>query len=213
MIAHDLGGRRLAALAAIAVAIAAFLGWQAGNTPVEPGPALAATRWSLPTHAANEPDRDLAILNSRRPWNTPEGGLSALGANGSSASVGSAPAASWRLAGIVGRADGNFAMIAIGPPNTMKLEYRAVGDKLPDGSTLVAITPEGAAIRSDGEAEPRLLRLFRGPASATGPTGGKATSAPAAKAKGAAAGAGMPRSAAKLARLRLDRGRRAASAR
>lgn len=171
MTGRETNWRRLAALGTAAVAIAVFLGWQAGSMTVDPISLPPPGRWSMPAHPAENLARDRAILDARRPWGDPYASQSGGGPNGlaTSARPGSAQALQWRLAGVVERPSGNFALIAKGPPRAEHLEYRAVGDKMPDGSTLVAITAESATVEGAGaEAERRVLRLFRGAASAAG---------------------------------------------
>jgi hypothetical protein len=200
--------KRLGALSGIAVAVASFLGWQAGYTVVDPGPPLARTRWSLPGQVAEDPARDLAILTARRPWSDGFAGQAETGPDGQrGAAAGSAQALQWRLAGVVERPDGNFVLIATGPPNAVKFEYRAVGDTLPDGSTLVEITSESATIQGAGkDAERRALWLFRAPASAEGPASKPGLQIPP-KANGAALVAPDPRIQSASASARSQPGR------
>jgi hypothetical protein len=167
---HNIGWQRFVVLSVIAVAIATFLGWQSGYTIAETGAPLAPTRWSLPTPISEEPDKDLATLTGRRPWSGALPGTTQgeTGANRpATGSAGSAAALTWRLAGLVERADGNFVLIATGPANAAKFEYRGLGDKLPDGSTLVEITVDHATVETGGtNRDRRVLRLFRGAAAA-----------------------------------------------
>jgi hypothetical protein len=133
---------------------AALLGWSAADTPVPPAPRVAAGSWSLPQVEARDPARDLAIITAGRPWDRGIGSPD----TGSAA----AAAAGWRLAGIVERNDQRFALIASGPDTAAKLDYLSLGDSLPDGSVLVELTPDSAAVEGGKSAAAgrRVYRLF-----------------------------------------------------
>lgn len=155
---------RLAVLGSFAVAVAAFLGWQAGQIPVPATPPPAPTPWALPPQASEDLAKDLAILAKRRPWSNP---FAAAGAAAGAGQPGAGPApsaeaAGWRLAGLVERPGENFALILTGQPGAAKLEDRRVGDLLPDGSTLVQVTPDRAVVTPAGSSEHRTYWLFRG---------------------------------------------------
>ena len=150
--AHKATWARLAALIGIATALSAFAGWQAGQPVVPPTPLPAPTPWELPRQKSEDSARDLRILTTRLPWDGgPLKAVAAIsapgrpGARGTPAS--SKPSNEWRLAGIVQRSDENFVILAIGPPNALKFEYRQVGNKLPDGSVLIEITADRAVTR------------------------------------------------------------------
>ena len=155
--AHALNLARLAALGGLAGLLALFLGWQAGETVVSADPPPARVAWRLPALAEVDSTKELAVLTARKPWGeeTAAGPVVVV--------PGAARPLEWRLAGVVERPDGVFALIAIGKSGPMKYEYREVGGKLPDGSTVVKITNEYVKIRSrdDGDDE-RVLWLFRG---------------------------------------------------
>jgi len=155
--AHALNLARLAGLGGLAGLLALFLGWQAGETIVSADPPPPRVGWRLPALAEVDSAKDLAVLSARKPW----GGETAAGPV--AAVSGAARPPEWRLAGVVERLDGVFALIAIGKSGPMKYEYREVGGQLPDGSTVVKITNEYVKIRSrdDGDDE-RVLWLFRG---------------------------------------------------
>jgi hypothetical protein len=141
-------------LTAIAVAAAAGLGWHVGDVSqiaMRPEPPAA---WSLPSPRVADPEGNLAILAARKPW----GGTSSFSESETPAPI----AAGWRLVGIVQRADQRYALILVGSGPTAKVEYRAVGDTLPDGSKLVQIDDDSATSSSD-KFPPngrRVLRLF-----------------------------------------------------
>jgi hypothetical protein len=163
-VVHGASWMRLCVLGGVAVALSAFLGWQAGETAVPASPRPAPAKWALPTAVPEDPVKDVAALTARHPWSGEVGaGDVANGANGPTVGAPGKPApVPWRLAGIVERPDGIFALIANGQPGAIKFEYRSVGDKLPDGSTLVAITSDNAVTEA-GEApgEQRVYWLFR----------------------------------------------------
>ena len=148
---------RLAAMGGLAVLLALFLGWQAGETVVSAAPPPPRTSWHLPVLTEVDSAKDLAVLSARKPW----GGETASGPV--AAVPGAARLLEWRLAGVVERPDGVFALIAIGKSGPMKYEYRTVGEKLPDGSAVAKITSEYVSIRpADAGGHDRVLWLFRG---------------------------------------------------
>lgn len=152
------GRTRLALLAAIAIVAAMFLGWQRGEMLVPPAAAPVAERWTLPAATEEDANKEMSFLSERHPWGggRDKPGETPVGPDKINRTT-------WRLAGIVERTEGRFALVAIGPPGTANLEYRALGDQLPDGSRLVEITPDSAT--SEG-VEPGAARhtfqLFRG---------------------------------------------------
>jgi hypothetical protein len=155
---------RLCVLGGVAVALAAFLGWQAGETAVPASPRLAPAKWVVPTVVSEDPAKDVAALTARHPWSSLfDTAAGANGANGPGGAPGTPAPVPWRLAGIVERPDGRFALIANGQPGAIKFEYRSVGDKLPDGSTLIEITSDSAVTEAGGPpGEQRVHWLFRG---------------------------------------------------
>jgi hypothetical protein len=154
---------QLAILSGLAVLVATFLGWQAGQIVVSAGPPVAPTPWALSAPPAEDPRRDMAIVTARRPWTNAflaaDAGAKQPGAAGASNSK----PVEWRLAGLVQRRGENFALIVTGQPGAAKLEYNRVGDALPDGSTLVEITADNAVAKPAGSSgEERIYWLFRG---------------------------------------------------
>ncbi len=149
--------RRLQLSAAFAAffAAAVILGWRTGGAPAAPPLATPAEAWTLPQLTASDPARDAAILKARRPW----GGGAAFHDIDSPAPASRAP---WQLAGIVERGNERFALILVGQGPAARLEYRGMGDSLPDGSVLVQIGADSAT--SEGgqpaAAERRVYRLF-----------------------------------------------------
>jgi hypothetical protein len=140
-------------LTGAAVAVAAALGWQAGAMTRTARPEPPAI-WSLPSPRATDIDGALAILAARKPWG---------GSNSFTESEGPvALSAAWRLVGIVQRAEQRYALVLIGSGPAARLEYRAVGETLPDGSKLVQIDVD--SVTSSSASPPptgrRVLRLF-----------------------------------------------------
>lgn len=154
---------RLAVLSGVAAVVSAFLGWQAGQISVPARPPSPPTPWELPAQPAADPTKDLAILTARRPWTNAFLAAGANAAQGAAAGASGSPAVEWRLAGIVERPGENLALIVIGQAGAAQLEYRRIGDALPDGSTLVQITPDTAVTKPAGSSgEQRVYWLFRG---------------------------------------------------
>lgn len=153
-----LGRRRLILLCLGFVALlaaAATLGWQNGAIAGKPAAPPRPIAWSLPQSAARDPAGDLAMLEARHPW----GGRAAF----RDIDAGPPPAqAPWHLAGIVERGDERLAMIFVGIGPAAKLEYRSLGENLPDGSVLVQIGADSATSErgKSSVAERRVYRLF-----------------------------------------------------
>jgi hypothetical protein len=172
--------RRLAILVVLATGVALFLGWQAGTTEIPRAAAPEPVHWTLPASAETDSAKDMAVLTARNPWNAAFAGGSITNKDAAARA-----ASQWRLAGIVDRPDGKFALIAIGQPAT-KFEYRAPGDKLPDGNVLVELSNDSATIKADDPAaKPIVLWLFRGGLSSpppeaqpVGPPGNRRASLP-----------------------------------
>ena len=163
MALHRATWLRLAALSGVAVALFTYLGWQAGETIVPPGPPLRAAGWTLPTLPQEDAAKDLAAVTARHPWSSMFAAADAKGGAGAPASQAPPAAPPWRLAGIIERPDAVMAVIATGAPGAVKYEVRKIGDNLPDGSTLVEITSDNAVAKAAGPAgERRVYWLFRG---------------------------------------------------
>src|SRR5712692_7567532 len=125
---------QLCAAFAALVAGAVVLGWRAGETPTATAAAGAPAPWALPQVSVRDPARDVAILTARHPW----GGGAAF-RDIDSARAPSLATMPWHLAGVIERGDERLALILVGQGPAAKLEYRAKGDLLPDGSVLVQI--------------------------------------------------------------------------
>jgi hypothetical protein len=147
---------RLAVPIGIVFAGAVLLGWNAGDVAVPPPAPLPPIRWSLPRPRVAETAKDFAVVTAGRPWNR----HSPL-ASGTRPGQGrpGAAAPSWRLAGIVERGGAGFALIASGAGATAKLDYLRIGDRLPDGSVLLALGRDSATAAA-GKSRPRIYRLF-----------------------------------------------------
>ncbi len=145
---------QLAAAFAALLAAAAVLGWHAGAAPSSAAAAAAPARWALPPVNARDPAHDAAILTARHPW----GGGAAFRDIDTPAPA--SAAMPWHLAGIVERGDERLALVLVGNGPTAKLEYRAVGDSLPDGSVLVQIGADSATSEG-GQSAAAVQRVYR----------------------------------------------------
>lgn len=146
---------RLAIAGAIILVCAVVLGWNAGYTAVPPPPRLRPIRWVLPPPRAANPAKDLAAILAIHPWG--HGGLPAMGA------ARPKPAAAvpiWRLAGIVERGRGRFALVTTGSGAAAKSQYLRVGDHLPDGSAIVALRRDRLVSATRAPPGRRIYRLF-----------------------------------------------------
>jgi len=144
------------AAAGLAVAAAAALGWHSGQAAPPTSGRSAPAGWSLPQEAGADPAHDAAVLRARHPWG---GGASFRDIDAAPPAPAAQP---WTFVGTVLRDGHRYALIRTGPP-TATLDYRVVGDKLPDGSRLDtidadSITTLGGA--GHGEA-PIVYRLFK----------------------------------------------------
>jgi hypothetical protein len=147
---------RIGAGFGFAVLIALFLGWGSGYTPPPPLTRAAPEQWKLNPPAPPDAAKDLATLKARHPWSADLPGAAAGGAGGTGGAGGPGapadPQAVWRLAGVIERGDERFALIAIGVEPSVTLEYKKIGDALPDGTVLVQITPNSATTGPSEEA-------------------------------------------------------------
>jgi hypothetical protein len=125
-------------VAAALMACAIILGWHAGKIPVPRATPAPPTAWELPRPAASDVAGDLAVLRSRKPWGS---GTAFIDPESAPAPQNAEP---WRLAGIIERDNEALALILIGSGPTARLEYRGVGDRLPDGSVFVQIDGDSA---------------------------------------------------------------------
>jgi hypothetical protein len=153
-----LGGRRavqVACAAALLLTASVVLGWRAGRETTAAAASAAPTQWTLPGDGADNPERDAAILRARRPW----GGGNAFHDIDSGPVIPTVQP--WTLVGTIVRDDRRYALIRVGPPSS-KIEYRGIGEKLPDGSTVDAIDADGitTAGGSGRGAKPIVYRLF-----------------------------------------------------
>jgi hypothetical protein len=153
---------RLAGVTVLLFAGAGAIGWKAGQTSLPPPPAIGKETWSLQATTRDDPAKDLAMLKARHPWTgiidmtkrPPVTGRGPLVAQQRPSAAPAKPKVPWRLAGIVQRGDESFALIATGNAAQTKIEYRHVGDSLPDGSILVQIMPDSAKTQSESPAAP-----------------------------------------------------------
>jgi hypothetical protein len=130
------------------------LGWRAGRPGPAPQAAVDKTPWAVPAPAAADPARDAAILRARWPW----GGTVAF--RDIDAGPPAAPSQPWALVGTIARDAERFALIRVGPGPAGRIEYRGVGDKMPDGSRLDEIAGDSVTTQAGGNAAPVVHRLF-----------------------------------------------------
>ena len=154
-----LRGRRLMQLSIACGAllvVAILAGWHTGDAPADGAARLAPAAWTLPSPNVRDPEQDVAIINLRQPW----GGRAAFRDPELAPLPGNAV---WRLAGIVERGGERLVLIMVGPE--ARLEYRSVGESLPDGSVLVQIDLDSATSQrgQSGAAERSVHRLFEKP--------------------------------------------------
>lgn len=156
-----LANRRLAIrplAGAAGLALAVGLGWLDAPATAPPAYAPPAEAWSLPTLAQSQSGRGLAEVTALRPWSADR--RPAAPPN-PSPTAGPAPEG-WRLAGIVLRGEERFVLITGGSVNSQDVEYKRVGDTLPDGSIILQISQdsvitEGGASSPGGRTTHRLF--------------------------------------------------------
>jgi hypothetical protein len=137
-------------------ACAMIIGWHAGKIPVPRATPAPPTAWELPRPAASDTAGDLAVLRSRKPW----GGRTAFVDSEIAPAPQSQNAEPWRLAGIIERDHKALALILIGSGPTARLEYRAIGDRLPDGSVFVQIDADSATAQ-EGQPSAVVQHVYR----------------------------------------------------
>jgi hypothetical protein len=137
-------------------ACAMIFGWHAGKIPVPRATPAPPTAWEFPRPTTSDTASDLAILRLRKPWG---GGTAFVDPE-----IAPAPqiqnAEPWRLAGIIERDHQALALILIGSGSTARLEYRAVGDRLPDGSVFVGIDADSATSQ-EGQPPTVVQHVYR----------------------------------------------------
>jgi len=165
---------RLGAVALVLTAGSAALGWRAGETPLPPPSAIPKESWELREIKPEDTTTLVGVLAARHPW---AGFIDASKrpdlrrAARTPPKRPPPPPPPWRLAGIVQRGDESFVLIATGQAAQTKIEYRRVGESLPDGSILVQILPDSAKTQPASAApdsddsppenpETRVYRLF-----------------------------------------------------
>jgi hypothetical protein len=150
---------RLAVPVGLIFACAVALGWSGGGDVVVPHAATPKPiPWSLPRPRPNTLAKDLATIANGKPWHRGYGG--AHGAELAGAHGRGAAPPQWRLAGVVERSGEHFALVESGAGRSAKLHYFRVGEALPDGSVLVALTRDSATAQSGKPPKPRVYHLF-----------------------------------------------------
>jgi hypothetical protein len=146
---------RLGIPAGFILACAVVLGWSAGDIIVPQPPLPPPTRWSLPRLRPADPARDLAVITAGRPWNRSD--ATGAGTQPQTPAIPTPP--SWRLAGIAKRSTKSVALIAKGSAPTAQIDYLRVGDRLPDSSVIVALSPD--SITTKGGKQPSTRTIYR----------------------------------------------------
>jgi hypothetical protein len=142
--------------ASLMVAIAVVIGWRNGSAVGVNAAQIPATAWELPHPKLADAEQEADTLRRLRPW----GGQTAF--NGSEAPTPlRAAAVAWRLVGTVERTTERYALISVaGQPNG-HLEYRTVGELMPDGGKLLKIDVDSVTVRgADANSEGVVYRLF-----------------------------------------------------
>lgn len=136
-------------------ACAVVLGWNAGDIIVPRPSPLPPTRWSLPRLRPEDPAKDLAVVTAGRPWNRSD----AAGTGAQPQIPVNPTPPSWRLAGIAKRSTESVALIAKGSAPTAQIDDLHVGDRLPDSSVIIALTPD--SITTKGGKQPSAHTMYR----------------------------------------------------
>lgn len=142
--------------ASLMLTVSVVFGWRDGSAAGANAAPVPATAWELPHPNVTDPEQEADTLRRLRPW----GGQAAF--NGSEAPAPVQPAAAaWRLVGTVERATERYALISVaGQPNG-RIEYRAVGDLMPDGAKLLKIDADSVTVRGpDASSKGVVYRLF-----------------------------------------------------
>ena len=160
---------RLAVAGVLLISAGAALGWKAGQTDEPPALPTAKEKWALAAPQGDDTTKDLAILNLRKPWGSPDE------ARREQPTARTAPP-QWRLAGIVVSGEEKLALISTGQYPRARFEYRRIGESLPDGSILVQITSDSAKTESRSAPGPASSPAF--PPSPRSPSSPPASSSP-----------------------------------
>jgi hypothetical protein len=155
----DFGRPRLVVLgipALLIVAAAMVFGWRAGAADEAVTAPVDATAWDLPRPKVSDTAREVAILRQRRPW----GGQASF-SDSETPNTGPVSTAAWRLVGTVERGTQWFALISVGEQRAEHLEYRAVGDPLPNGGNVVKVDADSVTVGGwSAGSEDVTYRLF-----------------------------------------------------
>jgi hypothetical protein len=135
---------------------AVVVGWRSGSAVGTSASPIPATAWELPHPKVADAEQEADTLRRLRPW----GGQVAF--NGSEAPTPvRAAAVAWRLVGTVARAAERYALISVGGQPNGHLEYRAIGELMPDGGKLLKIDADSVTVRgTDANSEGVVYRLF-----------------------------------------------------
>lgn len=142
--------------ASLMFAVAVVFGWRNGSAVGANVPVIPATAWELPHPKVVDAEQQADTLRRLKPW----GGSVAF--NGSEAPTPVRPAAAaWRLVGTVERATERYALISVAGEPSGHVEYRTIGDLMPDGGKLLKINADSVTVRgTDANSEGVVYRLF-----------------------------------------------------
>ncbi|MFZ2004681.1 MAG: hypothetical protein WAV02_06325 [Stellaceae bacterium] len=142
--------------ALVMLAVAVMAGWRSGSAVGATAPPTPATAWELPHPKVADTEQEADILRRLKPW----GGQVAF--NGSEAPTPvRAAAVAWRLVGTVDRATEWYALISVAGQADGHVEYRTIGDLMPDGGKLLKINADSVTVQgTDANSEGVVYRLF-----------------------------------------------------
>lgn len=137
----------IAAIAAALVCAFAF-GWVATEMPSAAAVRAEADRWQPPSLIPAAVEESLKMINERHPWGAP---APAAPAAAQAPGAAAAPAATWRLAGtVIEGAQSRVVMLySAQPGGPVEIRYVALGEKLPDGRSVINVTGDTITLRHD----------------------------------------------------------------
>jgi hypothetical protein len=158
---ESLRRRPLIAMAGLGVGLGAVLGLLHPITPRTAERAGSDLAWQLPPSSVVQrfDDKQFARVNGRRIW-----GASAAGAADDNLGADGKPALPWRLTGIILEPVPIALVLAEGATSVGRV---GVGERLPDGSTLLSVAATGIAYQREGCKLER--RLYDDPAQQPAP--------------------------------------------
>lgn len=137
----------MAAAVATALFSAAAVGWLTMDLPSTAAGRAEADRWQAPGVIPAAVEASLKTLNERHPWGVPPPAPVAAAPGAAAA----APAATWRIAGtVIEGAQSRVVMLySAQPGGPVEVRYVALGEKLPDGRSVINVTGDTITLRRD----------------------------------------------------------------